>query len=96
MGNLFISEKHMNMLDELSKRWNMTHDQVVEMLVEDRYSVSDTHANANRRDKAWYNLRKNRDTKYMSKEMAWRSGYNTGWIDFQTRHKDNDNILVVE
>jgi|MudIll2142460700_1097286.scaffolds.fasta_scaffold07236_2 hypothetical protein len=96
MGKVYISDEHLKMLDELSKKWGKSYAKVVEFLVEDRYSVSNPSANAKRRDKTLSEFLLTHSFENTRISTAWRMGYNKGWMHFQTRHGENEFILEEE
>lgn len=60
-------------------------DDVLKDLIDDRFEVSDTTANYVRRTISWEQYHDRMSMYALSKDV-FISGYNQGWLDFQTRH----------
>ena len=90
-----FSDETLEQLDSLAKLFNKSKTEVLEFLIADRYSASDQNANAIRRKKTWLEWEGRLDRLGPTKEDCWMNGYNTGWVHFQTRHKDNDFIIPI-
>jgi len=91
-----LSDEAIAQLAALAERFKKSQAAILEHLIKDRSSVSDQAKNKARRDKAWKAHcewvagveEKDERAKYL-----FVSGYNRGWIDFQTRHGENDFII---
>ena len=86
-----LSQESLDGLSELAKRFNKSQAEVLEHLITDRFSVSDTKANSTRRRLAWEKFRNGCD-ETITLQYTWNRGYNQGWLHFQIRHGENEFI----
>ncbi len=92
-----LSAEALEQLAALAKRFNKSQTAVIEHMIFDRASVSDQMKNDRRRRTHW--------EMYVEFHTAWplkhrgtvraafMRGYSCGWMDFQTRHGENDFII---
>jgi len=85
-----ISYEVYDKLKELADKYKKNPTQVVEDLILDRASVSDKKRNLLRRDLAWKKYSKDRfiNNPRLDDWKVFIAGYNSGWIEFQLRHKE--------
>lgn len=88
-----LSDEALAQLSALAERFKKSQAAILEYLIEDRFSSSDQIKNHLRRQKAWREYCSNHVIGLMQRESLWLSGYNRGWVDFQTRHSQNDFII---
>jgi len=87
-----LSGKQIEMLDHLANQYHASYAQVLDMLISDRYSVSNGEKNRLRKREAWKEFRS--DHPNASVDGAWNAGYSAGWIQFQTRHNPDSPYIL--
>ena len=65
-------------------------EEIIELLILDRASSSNTKQNTIRRDTAYFEFKSKNPSANFN---TYQAAYNRGWIDFQTRHIPNPLIL---
>ena len=86
-----LSAEAVSGLRQLAERYGFSQAAVLERLILDRVSSSDRMKNSERRRRACKK----------ALERVWGSGplflagYNSGWLDFQTRHGDESLIETL-
>ena len=92
-----LSDEALAQLAMLAERFNKSQTAVIEHMIFDRASVSDQIKNDRRRRTRWemyVEFHKAWPPKYHGAvRSAFMQGYNRGWVDFQTRHGENDFII---
>lgn len=88
-----LSDEALKQLSILSERFKKSQAAILEHLILDRSSSSDQLKNSLRRNLAWREYCNNHVLAREDPGDLWRAGYNRGWVDFQTRHGENDFII---
>ena len=78
-------------LRALADQYDVSQTSVLELLILDRASVSDSEKNADRRRQACTHAM---DVMGSGRQM-FLMGYNTGWVHFQTRHGNKPMIETL-
>jgi len=91
-----LSEQTQERLTEIAKRNNITEQQMLDYLINNRWLISSHQRNAMRKLDAWKKYQHN--INYDPNDIAkiFFSGYNAGWWDFQTRHEDKEIPIIIE
>jgi hypothetical protein len=103
-----ITKEGEQALKELAKKFNAKPNEVLDMLVKDRHSVSDSRRNSFRRRQAYEKFvgKMVEINKLIEDEKApawirpdgfkrFTMAYNMGWEEFQLRHDNHPPILRV-
>jgi hypothetical protein len=86
-----LPEEVLDQLGQLAQRYQKTNVAVLIHLIKDRFSSSQTNKNRERRNLGWIEFCKMSGVENTEQnKKIWFTGYSKGWMDFQTRHGEND------